>query len=209
MAMQIEVVLFDANGVIQHRPPGWKENLGRLLGFDGESREFLTDVFASEMPAVTGQDNFPVALSKVLLRWNCRLTLDEALRVWTAIEVDPVVTELIGQLRKTGTRCCLASNQEEHKARYMSESLGYRDLFDKEFYSCRVGCMKPNADYFRTVIDTLGLPPSHLLFIDDREENVNAAKDLGMVGAQFHLDDGYEKLCEILGMNGLSLTRKK
>jgi len=93
------------------------------------------------------------------------------------IEPDTEITRLVRALRGSGLSCCLATNQERHCASYMSDQLGYRKLFDREFYSCRMGVAKPSIAYFRAIVDELGVPPAHVLFIDDRELNVTSAKE--------------------------------
>ena len=53
--------------------------------------------------------------------------------------------------------------------------------FHANFPSYAVGRLKPDDDYFRHVIDTLGVAPEHALFVDDNEINVAAAARLGIV----------------------------
>ena len=61
----------------------------------------------------------------------------------------------------------------------MSETLGYRDLFDRQFYSCYLGHAKPSRAYFEQVLAALQLPPDRVLFLDDQEDNVAGAGELG------------------------------
>jgi putative hydrolase of the HAD superfamily len=201
--MRIQAVLFDADGVIQRRPRGWRDALGERLGFRGNPGAFLADVFDAETPALTGQSDFPQALSNLLARWHCRTTLDEALHTWTMIEADPEITETIRALRRRGVRCYLASNQERYKARYMSKVLGYRRLFDTEFYSCHMGLKKPSGAYFRAVVSAIALPPNQLLFVDDLSVNVEAAREVGLHAVTFPRETGREGLNRILGEYGL------
>ena len=188
--MRIQAVLFDADGVMQKRPRGWRDALGERLGFRGDPGAFLADVFDAETPALTGQSDFPQALSNLLARWHCRATLDEVLHTWTMIEVDSESMETIRALRRCGVRCHLASNQERYKARYMSDVLGYGRLFDTEFYSCHMGLKKPSGAYFRAIVSAIALPPNQLLFVDDLSVNVDAAREVGLHAVTFHLETG-------------------
>lgn len=200
---RIEAVLFDADGVIQRRPRRWRETLGEVLGFTGDPEHFLAQLFAAEVTALEGQANFTEALSQVLARWKCRTTLDDALHVWTTIEVDRAITETVRALRRSGVACYLASNQEPHRARYMSEVLGYSNLFEKEFYSCRLGLMKPAPAYFRAILKDIELAASHVLFIDDHQVNVDSARGVGLYAATFNVDQGPGALHKILGDFGI------
>lgn len=204
--MPIQAVLFDADGVLQQRPQGWRDALGERLGFSGNPSDFLADVYNAETPILDGQAEFPEVLATLLSRWNCRASLEEALRVWTMLDVDSEITDTIRTLRQNGIACHLASNQERYKARYMSEVLGYRDLFDREFYSCHIGLKKPDGGYFRAILNTLELPPDQLLFIDDRQANVDSAREVGLHAVTFHLDTGWEELHRLLGAHGLRVA---
>ncbi len=203
--MTIAAVLFDADGVIQQRPQGWREGLGEHLGFSGDPVDFLADVYDAETPILDGRADFTERLSHLLSQWNCRATLEEALHVWTMLDVDSKITETIRALRRNGTDCHLASNQESYKARYMSEVLGYRDLFDKEFYSCHIGIKKPDGRYFRAILGDLELPPNQILFIDDRQANVDSAREQGLHAATFHLATGWDELHRLLSAHGLHI----
>lgn len=204
--MRIEAVLFDADGVIQRRPRGWKDALGEQLGFSGDPGDFLAEVFAAETPALEGRFDFPAALSNLLSRWNCRATLDEALHTWTMIEVASEITDTIRALRQSGVACHLASNQERHKARYMSEVLGYCDLFDNEFYSCRIGLMKPDNAYFHAILNDIDCRPNQVLFVDDLQVNVDSARVVGLHADTFSLETEREGLQQLLGEYGLHIT---
>ena len=55
--------------------------------------------------------------------------------------------------------------------------------------------VKPNADIYEHLLREYGLEPEECVFIDDRAENVEAARALGMKGIVFA---GYEQACEEL-----------
>lgn len=203
--MPIKAILFDADGGIQRRPHGWKDALGERLGFRGDPTGFLADVYDAEIPILDGGNDFIERLSTLLAHWNCTATLEEALHVWTMLDVGSEIMETISSLRQRGVNCHLASNQEAYKARYMSEVLGYRDLFDKQFYSCHIGVKKPDGGYFRAILSDLKLPPNQLLFIDDRQANVDSAREVGLHAATYHLNTGLAELHRILGAHDLHI----
>ena len=51
--------------------------------------------------------------------------------------------------------------------------------FDRRYISGHMGVIKPDADIYQQVEDDCGLPPSALLFADDRIDNINAANARG------------------------------
>jgi HAD superfamily hydrolase (TIGR01509 family) len=203
----IEAILFDADGVVQRHAVDWRDALGNVLGLtDRPLDEFLTDVFSAERPALTGQSEFAEALSEVLVRWRCHGSLGDVLRVWTMIEVEPEVVEAIQRLRRTGVACYLASNQQWHRARHMSEALRYCRLFDREFYSCAMGLSKPDPDYFRAILKEIQLPPSRVLFLDDHAINIKVARQLGLHASLFSAESGSGALYSTLREFGIYLT---
>jgi putative hydrolase of the HAD superfamily len=185
--VKISTILFDADGVIQRptseRRSMWAELLG---GRDDCVEAFLKDVFAAERACYVGTGDFGSAFRDLFVHWKCSGNLGDAFNAWTAIEVDREVLEIIASLRRSGYRCHLASNQEPSRAAYMSEVLGYRTAFDREFYSCALGYAKPSHTYFKAILDDLGLPnASQVLFLDDVAANVNAAKAAGLHASLF------------------------
>ena len=106
-------------------------------------------------------------------------------------DVDRFLGDLFAaELRQAGVCCALATNQNAHRARYMSDELGYARAFDHAFYSCDIGFTKPDPRFFQAVLDVLPYPPDHVLFIDDRQENVAAARDAGIRATLFQPQPG-------------------
>ncbi len=59
------------------------------------------------------------------------------------------------------------------------------DLFDFKFASCYIKLRKPDIKIYKKVIKELKLPSKEIIFIDDREENVNSAIKAGINGIHF------------------------
>lgn len=201
--MQIRAVLFDADGVIQKRPTGWQRLLEGVVGSERDTDGFLADVFTVEDPSMTGHRDFTEGVAEVLRRWECEVALPKFLEFWTMIEVAPEITRIIRGVKEAGITCYLASNQEAYRARYMSEVLGYGDLFEREFYSCDLGVAKPDVAYFSAIVESTALSPASLLFIDDRLDNVESAREIGINAATFDLTSGVREFREVLKTFGI------
>ncbi len=85
----------------------------------------------------------------------------------------------------------------------MSEVMGYGKLFDRQFYSCEMGLQKPDAEYFRSILSSTEMPAGDVLFIDDRDENVMAARAVGLEAEVFDLVSGPEELRDLLARHRL------
>ena len=204
--MNIQAVLFDADGVLQQPMEGGRERLASLCGVPSRKEEFVTDFLSAEMPCLRGDADMTEVIGEVLKRWDSPYSVEHAIETHTKIvAMNPESIEVVRALRKSGVPAYLATNQHEYRAQYMSEVFGYADLFDGEFYSCRLGAMKPDPDYFHSILESLPIPAERLLFIDDRERNVFAAKSVGIHGVEYELGEGVEALRDILREHGIPL----
>ena len=68
-------------------------------------------------------------------------------------------------------------------------------IFDRVFTSGHAGMRKPDLPFYRHVLQEINLIPSEAFFIDDKIENVRAARSLGMTGVQF--DDSPRVACTL------------
>jgi putative hydrolase of the HAD superfamily len=179
--MKIRALLFDADEVFQYPDPNRNAELGRILGFVPEPlAEFVAEVHAAEDRTLTGALNLLDVLLPMLSRWGAP---DKAhdIREWlNAIAVDHAVLDLVSELRLSGYRCALATNQQPHRANFMAHDLRYRDLFDRCFFSCHLGLAKPDPRYFQAILTELQLAAQEVIFIDDKPDNVRSASSLGI-----------------------------
>lgn len=184
--MKITTILFDADGVVQWPKPDRRAMWIELLGARHQVvDEFFQALLDLERTCYRGERDFVAALPDLLRDWRCAGTVDDLLRAWTAIKVDAEVLALVRTVRAAGVICCLATNQEPFRGRYMSQTLGYGAVFDHQFYSCELGFHKPDAKYFGAILNRVGRSPQEVLFIDDKEPNTMAAASIGIHAQTF------------------------
>ena len=46
--------------------------------------------------------------------------------------------------------------------------------------SYRMGMVKPDPEIYQSMVETIGLPPERLLFFDDNQINIDAARRIGI-----------------------------
>lgn len=126
-------------------------------------------------------------LPKLLQLADWTGTGQEFVDLWFSTENAPLapVLDFVEALRASGIRCHVASNQERHRARYLAEEMGFKDHFDRLFFSHELGVQKPDPDYFHQIQDQLGRLPSELLLVDDDARNVAAARRAGWGAVHF------------------------
>ncbi|MEY2964160.1 MAG: hypothetical protein RL754_1421 [Bacteroidota bacterium] len=64
------------------------------------------------------------------------------------------------------------------------------EKFDGHFFSYEIGCRKPEFDYFDHVLAAMDTLPENVLFIDDSQQNIEAAQQLGLHTWQFNIHEG-------------------
>lgn len=69
--------------------------------------------------------------------------------------------------------------------------IGVADMFDDIVVSGDVGVAKPDLEIYVLAADRLGLPVAECVFIDDLERNVDGAREAGMQGVHFRVDQGH------------------
>jgi len=57
---------------------------------------------------------------------------------------------------------------------------GFEDMVDVMVYSHEVGIAKPDPRIYAMTCRRLGVQPSEMIFLDDAEPNINAARDFGI-----------------------------
>lgn len=87
------------------------------------------------------------------------------------------------------------SNTNELHWHNLCENLGIDRLFQYNFPSHHLGCMKPDTAPFSHVLETLGVAPYETLFFDDTPANIDAARSLGI---DAHLVCGVDHLKQTL-----------
>jgi putative hydrolase of the HAD superfamily len=98
----------------------------------------------------------------------------------------PETIDLARALARTGRyRLMTINNESDELNRYRLEQFGLRDIFMAFFSSCWLGLLKPARRIYEVALAMSQAEPDSSLFIDDRERNLEPARDLGMRTIRF------------------------
>lgn len=104
----------------------------------------------------------------------------------TTLRVD---TKLIAKLRDlkalTDVKVVAMTNIARNDYAYLCKILTDWSLFDQVFTSFEIGIRKPEFEFYKVVLREAGANPSETIFVDDKIENVIAARSLGINGIVF------------------------
>lgn len=124
--------------------------------------------------------------------------LDEFNLVWDNRDklVEPYVYAVhwIERLKASGLKVYLLSNypKDVFSLHVACGRFPFLDMVDGRVVSGFVKMVKPDADIYEYLLSEYGLNADECVFVDDREENVETARALGMKGIVFQ---GYEQAC--------------
>jgi HAD superfamily hydrolase (TIGR01509 family) len=86
--------------------------------------------------------------------------------------------EIINELLKKKYALSLLSNTDPWHYQDCEQKIRVLQKFERIFLSYDLKMRKPDAEIFITVAEKLAASPGECLFIDDLEENIEAAKSL-------------------------------
>lgn len=88
-------------------------------------------------------------------------------------------------LQSSGTPTAILSNIGDAMETGILERLPWMRGFTQLTFSHRLGLAKPDERIYRHAIEALAISPGAALFIDDRKENVDAARRIGIHAVQY------------------------
>jgi putative hydrolase of the HAD superfamily len=110
-----------------------------------------------------------------LNRWDARL--------WTV--QDPAMVAWQLALKQHGLLTAILSNIGDSVQVSVESAFDWIHRFDVLVWSYQLGIAKPDPAIYRHTLAELGTLPEETLFIDDKLENVEAARVLGIRAIQF------------------------
>jgi FMN phosphatase YigB (HAD superfamily) len=79
----------------------------------------------------------------------------------------------------------ILSNTTWEWIRRIRAAVPLEERFDPIVLSCDIGACKPDPAVYHGLLDRLALPPTAVLFVDDRDDNLAAAAAAGIQGVLF------------------------
>jgi putative hydrolase of the HAD superfamily len=195
--MALRCLMVDVDGVVVvPRPGGWAADMECDLGLSVATLQ--AHFFKPHWDDVAnGRATLHDRLAPVLAEHAPHLTSQALVAYWFAkdAQLDQALLADLADLRAGGVQLHLATVQEHERAAYLWDALRLRDRFDAIHYSAALGCGKPDPAFFAAVEARTGLGPADLMLVDDKANNVEAARAAGWGGV---LWDGTRRLAEVL-----------
>jgi HAD superfamily hydrolase (TIGR01509 family) len=127
---------------------------------------------------------------------------------WTGLGMDPDVEDhylrghslvpgtmgFLQAAKSAGIPVWCLSNDVERWSRKLRGGFGIENYLEGATISSAVQVRKPDSAIYTHLLESSGYAPEDLLFVDDRQKNVDAAIRLGIPAIHFSGEVGYESL---------------
>jgi HAD superfamily hydrolase (TIGR01509 family) len=119
----------------------------------------------------------------IVRRLGGNLTYDQFIQAWNAALLPETLQpdSLWAGLSKK-YKLALLSNTDPIHVAHMESTFTFFNYFPVRIYSCAAGMSKPNPAIYQEALRASKVKANEAVYIDDLEENVAAAKALGMIG---------------------------
>jgi len=98
--------------------------------------------------------------------------------------LNPSVVDTLNRLKPT-YRMVMLSNTDVMRFGFIKDRFPEALLFDEYVLSYEVGYIKPDPRIYQIAVDKAEVSPNECLFIDDRRENIEAARQRGIQTIHF------------------------
>jgi len=185
----LKAVIFDYGKVLSiPQQPSDMEAMARVAGVDAR---LMHDLYWKHRAAFDRRDLSTEAYWNAVARdAGVNLAngkLDEIIRLdnesWS--RPDPATVQWAARMRENGVRTSILSNMPITLRRHLAEHAHWLNDFECAIWSCDVNSIKPEPQIYERALLELGVQPADALFLDDKDENVTAARELGIHGIVF------------------------
>lgn len=116
-------------------------------------------------------------------KFNAKPVTTDLFRLFFHPELNNETVKLINALRKKNRVVCGTNTIQSHWENHLER--GDYSYFDQTYASNKIGQEKPDSLFYKTIMMAEGYSPENVFFTDDKIENINAAKDLGINAVLF------------------------
>lgn len=188
--MGAEALVLDIGGVLEHTPAtGWEEAWERRLGLAPDG---LLDRLGSLLePGELGLASEDQIVDQVATALDLDRTASDALwdDLWSEYlgTLNSRLLNYVSRLRPT-LKVGLLSNSFVGAREREEAAYAFSRHVDVIVYSHEHGLKKPDPAFYVLACERLAVEPTDVVFVDDHQICVDAARDLGMIGIRFRTE---------------------
>lgn len=185
----IKNIVFDiGNVLVDFR---WRDLMTELKLSDAEQDKFEVSVFGSRWWQTLDHGTLEEAEAVEHLREDNQKYIEAFDLLWEnrdkLVSPYPYSVEWIKELKSRGYNVYLLSNYPKDMFNLHAQvgSFPFLPLVDGKVVSAFVKMIKPNADIYELLLNKYDLKAQECVFLDDRTDNIEGARKVGMHGIVF------------------------
>lgn len=185
---KIKVILFDVDGVLIRLPYYVSKKLERQ-GYKN-AEQSLNSFF-------NGEDYYKCLEGKtdakeMIMPYLKKFDWDDAVEAYFIKQfqfeekyLDPNLISLVSKLKNQNIRCCLGTDQEKTRAKFLLNDMNFQNIFDRYYISCYIGYRKCQDGFWIHVLEDIKkefkeIKTDEIVFFDDLQINIEAALKSGI-----------------------------
>ena len=187
--LSLRAVIFDYGMVLTGKPSAEAHDaMLRITGLplDEFEKVYWADRHAYDEGKLTGLEFWQNIVRDAKLNLDAaaidELNLWDA-RMWTV--QNPAMLAWQKQLKERGLRTAILSNMGDTVLANIEREFDWLPQFDVLIWSYQHNMAKPDPAIYKLTLERLETRPEETLFIDDKQPNIDAARELGLIGILF------------------------
>ncbi|MFN4084025.1 MAG: HAD family hydrolase [Bacteroidia bacterium] len=181
----IKHIIFDLGGVILNLNQDLTLHAFKKLGIDLAEINSKSSVFTDYEIGKISDEEFRDTIKNLC---KTQFTIEQFDHAWNRMLLDLPKNriEILKQLKNDFNLFLLSNTNAIHIHSFLSyfnqthKNESFEALFNKVYYSHKMGCRKPDSDCFNLVLSENDLTAHNTLFIDDSPTNIKGAEKLGI-----------------------------
>ena len=179
-----DAVIFDYGGVLCYAPE--RQDVAQCAAGSGLDEETFYKLYTET------REYYGLAAAGYKAHWHrvakaegitisehaVKQFIDKESDLWTRPNQETLA--LAREAKAAGSKIAVLSNMTSELLGILRGKFEWLDEFDVRIWSCEKGYAKPDEVIYRTCLEQLGCVPERSLFFDDRPQNVEAARQVGI-----------------------------
>ena len=183
--MQNKLILFDWGNIVESHTAGYNcydafNDLFKACGYSGEKNIF-TSLGKYKLSSIPSVADFENTYNEIAKEFNFKTTYLEFIKLYKEIfdKID-YYKDVADYEKSLKDKCYIGilSNLTVFDKERLDKQVDL-SKYDYVFLSFEMKCKKPNKEIYEKVNEKVPFNPQDILFIDDRQDNIDTAKEFG------------------------------
>lgn len=186
--IDIKWIIFDLGGIVVPESKGLiDKSIAEYLNISVSQFQELTEEYMHQV--TTGDISlfgfYSILIKRLKVSVSPESVLEKHISMFKNVSTrqDSDIIHIINLLKKNYNVGCLTNTEIE--VADVNRTTGLFEYFQKVYLSTEIGLRKPNMDIYHFLLADLNCSPQEVVFIDDKHENVESAKSIGINAIQF------------------------